>query len=133
MSTSTAGDALVRMADAIDAQDWEGLSDLLADDFRARYCHTGEEFDGAQFVALNRDYPGDWRFVREVVVDGGTTAVLRARVSDAAGRSPEVHQVASFGTVDASGRLVALEEVWAEVTAPPQGDRRPDPTVGGRP
>ena len=125
MSTSTAGDALIRMADVIDAQDWEGLAALLADDFKARYCHTGEEFDGPGFVALNRDYPGDWRFVREVVVDAGTTAVLRARVSDASGTSPEVHHVASFGTVDDSGRLVALEEVWAEVTAPPQGDRRP--------
>ena len=79
------------------------------------YHHTGEEFDGEQFVALNRDYPGRWRFVREVVVDAGSTAVLRARVSDAAGASPETHYVASFGTVDDAGRLIVLEELWAEV------------------
>jgi hypothetical protein len=132
MNSSTAGAALTRMAAAIDTQDWEGLAALLAPDFRARYQHTGEEFDGEQFVALNRDYPGQWRFVREVVVDAGSTAVVRARVSDAAEESPEVHYVASFGTVDDAGRLVVLEELWAEVVAPPQGDRRPDTAVGGR-
>ncbi len=132
MISPTAGAALTRMADAIDAQDWEGLAALLAPDFRASYHHTGEEFDGEQFVALNRDYPGQWRFVREVVVDAGSTAVLRARISDAAGASPESHYVASFGTVDDAGLLIVLEELWAEVTAPPQGERRPDTAVGGR-
>jgi hypothetical protein len=132
MNSSTAGAALTRMADAIDAQDWEGLAALLAPDFRARYHHTGEEFDGKQFVALNRDYPGQWRFVPDVVVDAGSTAVLRARVSDAAEVSPETHYVASFGTVDDVGRLIQLEELWAEVVAPPHGVRRSDPDVGGR-
>jgi hypothetical protein len=70
--------------------------------------------------------------VPDVVVDAGSTAVLRARVSDAAEASPEVHYVASFGTVDDAGRLIQLEELWAEVVAPPQGDRRPDSAVGGR-
>jgi hypothetical protein len=120
------------MAEAIDTQDWEGLTALLAPGFRAVYHHTGEEFDGEQFVALNRDYPGQWRFVRDAMVDAGPTAVLRARVSDATGASPETHYVASFGTVDDAGRLTRLEELWAEVVAPPQGDRRPDPAVGGR-
>jgi hypothetical protein len=42
-----------------------------------------------------------------------------------------VHYVASFGTVDDAGRLIGLEELWAEVVAPPQGKRRPDAAVGG--
>jgi hypothetical protein len=129
MSSSTAGTVLAQMADAIDAQDWDGLAALLAPTFRATYNHTAEQFDSQQFVALNRDYPGTWRFVRETVVDAGATAALRARVSGVG--ETETHYVASFGTVDDAGQLVALEEIWAEVTGPSQGDRRPDSTVGG--
>ncbi len=121
----TAGEALVRLSDAIDAEDWDGLAALLADGFTAHHPATGESFDRDAFVVLNRDYPGSWRFVREDLVDGGARAVLRARVSPAAGGDDEVHQVASFASVDASGLVSELVEVWAEVTEPPVGDRRP--------
>ena len=121
MDTPTAGQALHQMAKAIDAQDWSALAALLAPGFRALLCHTGEQLDAERFVALNRDYPGSWRFVAEAVVDAGTTAALRGRVSDATGATDEVHCVASFAAVDAAGRLTALDEVWAEVGAPPTG------------
>jgi len=129
---TTAADALLRMSDHIDAQDWTALAALLAPGFRARYLHTGEEFDAEAFVALNRDYPGSWRFQHELVVDGGATAVLRARVTDATGVSDETHFVASFATVDGRGLLLTLDELWAEVVAAPGGERRPETAVGGR-
>ena len=132
MTSSTAGAALTQFAEAIDAQDWPGLAALLAPGFTARYCHTGETFDAEAFVALNRDYPGRWRFSAEIVVDGGTTGVIRALVTDATGLSDEAHYVATFGAVDATGLLTSLDEVWAEVIAPPQGERRPASPVGGR-
>ena len=121
----TAGEVLVRFSDAIDAEDWEGLAALLADGFTAHYPATGESFDRDAFVVLNRDYPGSWRFVREEVVDGGASAVLRARVSPAQGPGDEVHFVASFATVDGAGLIRELVELWAEATAPPEGERRP--------
>lgn len=120
----SAAEVLVRLSDAIDAQDWDGLADLLAPGFTAHYVHTGESFDRDAFVALNRDYPGSWRFVHEEVVDGGERGVLRARVTSADGSSDEVHYVASFATVDDHGLLRELVEVWAEVTRP-EADRRP--------
>jgi hypothetical protein len=126
MSTPpTAGEALVRFSDAIDAEDWEGLAALLAEGFTARFPATGETFDRDAFVVLNRDYPGSWRFAREAVVDGGASAALRARVSPAQGPDDEVHHVASFATVDGAGLISELVEVWAEATAPPEGERRP--------
>jgi len=128
---TTAAAALIRMSDLIDAQDWAALAAVLAPGFRARYLHTGEELDGDTFVALNRDYPGSWRFQRELVIDGGTSAVLRARVTDATGASDETHYVASFATVDGAGLLLTLDEVWAEVAAPDDA-RRPEATVGGQ-
>lgn len=115
-SHATAGTLLMRFADAIDAQEWETLASLLAPGFRASYAHTGEIFDRAGFVAVNRNYPGDWRFEREQVVDAGDEAVLRARVSDATGTSDEVHVVATFGSAN-DGVLTSITEVWAQVTA----------------
>ncbi|KGN36826.1 nuclear transport factor 2 family protein [Knoellia subterranea] len=123
---NTAGELLVRFATHIDDANWDGLADLLADDFRARYSTTGEEFDKQGFVALNRDYPGRWRFEREDVVDAGDRAVLRARVSDATGTSDETHFVATFATARA-GQLTEIVEVWAEVAQVPL-DRRPTPS-----
>lgn len=117
MDTQTTATLLARLADAIDAQDWDGLDALLAPDFTGHFVHTGETFGRAAFVALNRDYPGAWRFEREALVDGGAEAVLRARVSDATGESDEVHHVASFAT-SRDGLLTELTEVWAEVSAP---------------
>ncbi len=51
--------------------------------------------------------------------------MLRARVSPAQGPGDEVHFVASFATVDRAGLICELVELWAEVTAPPEGERRP--------
>ncbi|MFC7486804.1 nuclear transport factor 2 family protein [Knoellia sp. CPCC 206453] len=119
----SAGALLVTFAACIDAADWEGLATLLAEDFECRYATTGEVFDKDAFIAVNRDYPGRWRFEREDIVDAGERGVLRARVSDATGQSDETHFVATFATARA-GLLVEIVEVWAEVTPVPL-DRRP--------
>lgn len=109
----TAGQLLVRLAQAIDAQDWAGLDDLLAPQLACRYVHTGEVFDRDGFVSLNRDYPGSWRFEHESVVDDGEQAAMRARVSDGS----ETFYVASFARA-ASGRLEELVEVWTDSVQP---------------
>ncbi|MEL7977347.1 nuclear transport factor 2 family protein [Isoptericola sp. F-RaC21] len=120
---TTAAQLLLAFSDRIDARDWEGLSALLAPDFRARYVHTGETFDRDSFVALNRDYPGAWRFEREDVVDAGDRGVLRARVSDATGASDDVFHVATFATAGNDGLLHEIVEVWADqvTEVPSQG------------
>ncbi len=112
---------LTRLAAAVDAEDWSVLRTLLADDVVVRYEHTGERFDAAAYVALNRDYPGRWRFERQEVVDGGERAVLRARVSDGS----ETHAVVVLAS-SAGGLLVDVVEVWAEVGGEPDSGRRPD-------
>jgi hypothetical protein len=111
---TTTAQLLLTFSDRIDAQDWDGMSALLAPDFRARYVHTGETFDRDAFVALNRDYPGSWRFEHEDVVDGGDRGVLRSRVSDATGASDAVFHVATFATAGPDGLLHELVEVWAD-------------------
>ncbi|GAA4345345.1 hypothetical protein [Angustibacter luteus] len=103
----------------IDAADWVGLRALLDDDFRARFAHTGEEFDADGFVRFNADYPGRWRAEVVELVRDGDREVTRTRVFD----DSEEHWVASFGE-SRDGRLVALVEVWADGTStPPEGSR----------
>lgn len=110
----TAGEALRQFSDAIDSQDWGGLAGLLSPGFHGRYVHTGETFDAESFVALNRDYPGTWRFEWEDVVDGGDRGVGRARVSN----EEAVYYVASFVRV-ADGLIAELVEVWTDEVKPP--------------
>lgn len=101
---------ITRFADAIAGRDWEALAALLAPDFSARLVHTGERFDRDGFVAFNRDYPGPWTFTREEIVAGDSTGVLRARVDS--GRA--TYYVASFMTLDDTGTIADLVEVWTD-------------------
>lgn len=110
----TAGPALTAFAAAIAGRDWDRLRRLLADDVVVTLLHTGERLDADGFVALNRDYPGDWTFHVDEVVGGGRRGVLRAHtVLDGA-----TYHVATFGSLDPTGRLTDLVEVWTEAVAP---------------
>lgn len=109
-------DALTAFADAIDTRDWDRLARGLGPDFTAYYVHTGDRFDRAAFVALNRDYPVVVRFEVDDLVVAGGRAALRARVSDVA--SDATWFVASFATADAEGLITDLGEVWADRVDP---------------
>ena len=110
----TAGGALEAYAAAIVGHDWGGLRGLLADDATVTLLHTGEQLDADGFVAFNHDYPGAWVFDRDEVVDGGARGVLRAHTTV----GEETYHVAIFGSLDPSGRLTDLVEVWTEAVAP---------------
>ena len=105
---------LRRYAAALDARDWHDLAGCLAPDFNSLLVHTGERFDAAGHVALNRDYPGAWRVTLEDVVADGVRAAGRARVTDGA----STFHVALFATVGGDA-LVELVEVWTESEQPP--------------
>ncbi|WP_157063520.1 nuclear transport factor 2 family protein [Luteipulveratus mongoliensis] len=118
---TNASETMRELAAVIDARDWARLQDLLTPDFRGRYVHTGETFDGEGFVALNRDYPGVWRFVLEDAVGDGDRAAGRSTVFN----DDEEHHVATFLTVR-DGLVSELVEVWAETVDAPSADRRPE-------
>ncbi|GAA5149284.1 hypothetical protein GCM10023340_24370 [Nocardioides marinquilinus] len=104
---------LRRYASAIDARDWTALRAVLADDFEARFVHTGETHDADAYVAFNRDYPGAWRFVVDDLVADGSRGVLRARVTDGS----ETFHVAVFATAG-DDVLTEAVEVWTEAEKP---------------
>ncbi|GAB4070008.1 hypothetical protein GCM10028777_33810 [Angustibacter speluncae] len=121
---TTTATVVTDLARAIDGRDWDALEALLATDFTCRYVHTGEVLDRAGYVALNRDYPGAWRFEPVDEVVSGERACALARVSD----GDEIHHVAMFLTLR-DGLVGELVEVWAELVEPP-ADRRPAPSDG---
>lgn len=115
---------LVRLAEVIDAHDWEALSGLLHPDFTCRLVHTGEVFDRDTWVRLNADYPGFQRMVVEDVVADGGRAVIRATVTGiGADGSAEGCAVASFATVR-EDLVVELVEVCPDLDQEaPEGTR----------
>ena len=117
---------LTRLAEVIDAHDWDGLATLLHPDFTCRLVHTGEVFDRAQWVRLNADYPGFQRLIAQDLVAAGDRGVLRAEVLCTGAEGEELRfEVASFATV-ADGLLVELTEVWADVDQPAPPGTRPE-------
>lgn len=117
---------LTRLAEVIDAHDWDALPSLLHPGFTCRLVHTGEVFDRDGWVRLNADYPGFQRMHVEDLVADGDRGVLRATVvgTDEAG-GDLLFAVASFATVR-DGAIDGLVEVWADVDQqPPAGTRPP--------
>jgi ketosteroid isomerase-like protein len=120
-----AADLLTRLAEVIDAHEWDALPGILHPDFTCRLVHTGEVFDRDQWVRLNADYPGFERMHAEDLVADGDRGVLRARVTGrgADGRAVEF-AVASFATVR-DDLIAELVEVWTDVDQVPSPGTRP--------
>lgn len=112
----TAATLLTSLAAAIDSQNWDAMSGLLDPTASIRLAHTEESFDAEHYLALNRDYPGVWRFTSEEVVDAGDAAVMLALVTGDLDDARETHRVAVFGQAR-DGLLIRITELWAEVVA----------------
>jgi ketosteroid isomerase-like protein len=95
----------------IEARDWDGVGELLAEDFVCEWPHSRERIRGRQnFVELNRNYPEGWSIEVLRVVADGNRAVSEIRVPHPA---LGAHYAASFFEVEA-GRLARLREYWVE-------------------
>jgi ketosteroid isomerase-like protein len=116
---------ITRLAELIDAHDWEALPGVLHRDFTCRLVHTGEVFDREEWVRFNADYPGFERMQVEDLVADGDRGALRARVTGRGSKGERLEfAVASFATVR-DGLLVELVEVWADVDQQPPDGTRP--------
>jgi ketosteroid isomerase-like protein len=97
----------------IEARDWGGVGELVAEDCVIDWPETSERIRGRHnFVELNRNYPEGWSIDLLSVVAEGGSAVSEVRVPH-----PEIglHYVASFFDVE-DGRIVAGREYWVRVT-----------------
>jgi SnoaL-like domain len=106
-----AGDSVERVRhfwERIEARDWDGARELLADYAVCRWPHSDERFEGAEaIVGMNRSYPEGWRITIVDVSPLPGGAVSRIRV-DQAGMS---FHCASFFRVE-DGQIGEVFEYW---------------------
>ncbi len=95
----------------IQARDWDGVGELLAEDFLLEWPNTRIRIRGrTNFVEFNRSYPEGWSIEVLRVIGAGSVAVSEVRVPH-----PTVgpYYALSFFEV-ADGRLVRGREYWVE-------------------
>ena len=103
-------DLIERFWRAIDARDWETVAGLLDPTFVCEWPQSRERIRGRDhFVALNRDYPGDWRITVVRVVAEGERAASEVHVAI----DGRVDVAVSFYELRA-GRIAREVDYWPE-------------------
>ena len=103
------GEVVAELWRRIQARDWSGVGELLAEDFVLEWPHDLVRLRGrANFVEFNRSYPEGWSIEVLRVVAQGNTVVSEVRVPH-----PTVgpYYALSFFEVD-GGRIVSGREYW---------------------
>jgi hypothetical protein len=114
------------------AREWDAARKLLADDFEATWPQSRERIVGADnFIALNRDYPGNgeiqvedsrygydrWEHIHEV------TTTVRIRWNKPDGSKEELYAI-SFFEIERDGFIKSAVEYWAETYPAPEWRRK---------
>ena len=80
--------------DRIQARDWAGVGELLADDVVVEWPVSGERIVGrANFVGINSEYPEGWAIMVLRIVADGEVVVSEVEVP----HEPGIHRVARSG------------------------------------
>ncbi|AXO33765.1 nuclear transport factor 2 family protein [Micromonospora chalcea] len=103
-------EAVVRaLWDRMQARDWAGVGELLADDVVVEWPASAERIVGREnYVKVNAEYPEGWSIRVLRVVASGETVVSEVEVPH---EGMGVHRVASFWTVR-DGRIADGREYW---------------------
>ncbi len=113
------GDVVRSFYVSMQARDWDRAARYLAPSVSIRFPATGEMFEGASFLAMNRDYPEGWHLeVVEVIAAGGRVAA-RVRVV----QGGHTFWCAGFYIVD-DGRITEAVEHWLEEGGDPAPEWR---------
>jgi limonene-1,2-epoxide hydrolase len=104
-------EVVAQLWSAVQARDWEAVSELLADDFILEWPSELVRIRGrANFVEFNRTYPEGWTIdVRRIVAEG-KFAVSEVRVPH---RTVGPHYALSFFEIE-DGHIVRGREYWVE-------------------
>ncbi|ONK11651.1 nuclear transport factor 2 family protein [Streptomyces sp. MP131-18] len=103
------------------ARDWAGVGELLAEDVVVEWPVSGERIVGRDnVVAVNAEYPEGWSIrVLRIVADGAEVVSEVEVPHEAAG----LFRAASFWTV-ADGKVVRGREYWTSPGADPAPEWR---------
>ena len=115
------GEVVAELWGRVQARDWVGVADLLAEDFVLEWPHDLIRLSGrANFVEFNRSYPEGWSIEVLRIVSEGSTVVSEVRVPH-----PTVgpYYALSFYVVD-DGRITSAREYWvSEAYEEPSAER----------
>ena len=105
----------------MEARDWGGVGDVLADEIVVEWPVSGERIVGREnYLRINAEYPEGWSIRVLRVVAAGDQVVSEVEVPHA---TMGVHRVASFWTVR-DGRIIAGREYWSELGSDPAPEWR---------
>ena len=97
--------------DRVQARDWTGLGDLLAEDLVVEWPVSAERIVGREnYVRINAEYPEGWSIHVLRIVADGDTAVSEVEVPH---EKMGVYRAVSFWTVR-DGRIVHGREYWTQ-------------------
>lgn len=103
------------------ARDWDGADALLAPDLHISFTETGEEFNGGDFLAMNRAYPEGWTIDVVETIAVGDRVATQVKVD----HGDETFWCAGFYTV-ADGAITDGVEHWVTADSQPAPEwRRP--------
>ena len=107
--------------DRMQARDWAGLGELLADGLVVEWPVSSERIVGREkFVRINAEYPEGWTIRKLRIVAEGEVVVSEVEVPhDTMG----THRVVSFWTVR-DGKIVDGREYWTQPGSDPSPDWR---------
>lgn len=110
-----------RLWERMQARDWTGVGELLAEDAVVEWPASGERIVGRDnYVRINAEYPEGWSITVLRIVAAGHDVVSEVEVPHA---TMGVHRVASFWTVD-DGLITGGREYWTQLGADPAPDWR---------
>jgi ketosteroid isomerase-like protein len=93
----------------IQARDWDGAADLVAEDAVIDWPHSRERMRGKNFIEVNRIYPEGWSVEVLRVLDLGDIVVSEVRVP----HDTSEFWASSFFEVR-NGKIVGGREYWVE-------------------
>jgi ketosteroid isomerase-like protein len=93
----------------IEARDWEGAAELVADDAVIEWPHSRERLHGKNYIEVNRIYPEGWSIEVLRVLELGDVVVSEVRVPH---DSSEFWVSSIFEVQD--GQIVRGREYWVE-------------------
>lgn len=103
------------------ARDWAGVGELLAEDLVVEWPVSGERIVGRDnYVRINAEYPEGWTIRLLRIVANGDEVVSEVEVPHT---DLGVHRVASFWTVR-EGRIARGREYWSELGSDPSPEWR---------
>jgi ketosteroid isomerase-like protein len=104
------GEVVRRLWQRIEARDWGGVADLVAEDAVVDWPNTAERIRGRDnYVTLNREYPEGWSIDVLRIVAAGDEAAAEVRVP----QGDETFFCAGFYRVD-DGRIARATEYWSD-------------------